>query len=137
MKNLSVDPQVCGKQYHRLINSVDPAEKLEFEDSIRQQCCAFHNYLLCVTTAAERECSSEASYFIEEYSYRTARPIIQDTPSKHYTREIRLNTEESQPATPLPATCAAVGPTTHRFAHKTDGQIAAFLSPLLLLNSRR
>ncbi|KAK8403541.1 hypothetical protein O3P69_000529 [Scylla paramamosain] len=77
MKNLSVDPQVCGKQYHRLINSVDPAEKLEFEDSIRQQCCAFHNYLLCVTTAAERECSSEASYFIEEYSYRTARPIIQ------------------------------------------------------------
>ena len=40
-------------------------------------CSAFHNYLLCVTTAAERECSSEASYFIEEYSYRTARPIIQ------------------------------------------------------------
>ncbi|XP_050688067.1 uncharacterized protein LOC126981248 [Eriocheir sinensis] len=77
MKNLSVDPQMCGKHYHRLISSVDPAEKLEFEDSIRQQCCAFHNYLLCVTSAAERECSSKASYFIEEYSYRTARPIIQ------------------------------------------------------------
>ena len=38
---------------------------------------AFHNYLLCVTTAAEQECNSEASFFIEEYSYRTARPIIQ------------------------------------------------------------
>ncbi|KAG7167331.1 hypothetical protein Hamer_G022799 [Homarus americanus] len=77
MKNLSTDNLVCGLQYKRLISSVNPPEKLDFEDSIRQQCCAFHNYLLCVTSAAERECGTQAAHFIEEYSYRTAGPIIQ------------------------------------------------------------
>lgn len=77
MKNLSTDTNVCGDQYKRLILSVNPPEKLDYEDSIRQQCCAFHNYLLCVTSAAERECGTQAANFIEEYSYRTAGPIIQ------------------------------------------------------------
>ncbi|XP_037793441.1 uncharacterized protein LOC119588875 [Penaeus monodon] len=72
MKNLSTDANVCGEQYKRLILSVNPPEKLDYEDSIRQQCCAFHNYLLCVTSAAERECGTQAANFIEEYSYRTA-----------------------------------------------------------------
>ncbi|KAK8738468.1 hypothetical protein OTU49_003887 [Cherax quadricarinatus] len=77
MRNVSTDNLVCGLQYKRLISSVNPPEKINFEDSIRQQCCAFHNYLLCVTSAAERECGTRASHFIEEYSYRTAGPIIQ------------------------------------------------------------
>ncbi|XP_045592110.1 uncharacterized protein [Procambarus clarkii] len=77
MRNLSTDNLVCGLQYKRLISSVNPPEKINFEDSIRQQCCAFHNYLLCVTSAAERECGTQAAHFIEEYSYRTAGPIIQ------------------------------------------------------------
>ncbi|XP_068246192.1 uncharacterized protein [Palaemon carinicauda] len=77
MKNLSTDNLVCGVQYKTLIHSVNPPEKLEFQESIRQQCCAFHDYLMCVTSAAEKECGTQAANFIEEYSYRTAGPIIQ------------------------------------------------------------
>ncbi|XP_071527101.1 uncharacterized protein [Panulirus ornatus] len=77
MRNLSTDNLVCGNQYKRLISTVSPPEKLNFEDSIRHQCCAFHNYLLCVTSAAERECGLQAAHFIEKYSYRTAGPLIQ------------------------------------------------------------
>ena len=39
-------------------------------------CSAFHGYLRCVTTVAETECGESASMFIEDYSYRTAGPLI-------------------------------------------------------------
>ncbi|KAF2353705.1 hypothetical protein FHG87_015540 [Trinorchestia longiramus] len=76
MRNVSTDTELCGSHYQALISSVDVKDNLSSQDTIRQQCCAFHTYLACVGVAAERRCGQSAGRFVEEYSYRTAGTII-------------------------------------------------------------
>ncbi|XP_076064806.1 uncharacterized protein LOC143038926 [Oratosquilla oratoria] len=76
MKNVSMDNNMCGAEYKRLIHSVG-TDKATYEETVRQQCCAFHTYLDCVTATAEKECGKNAAHFIEDYSFRTASTIIQ------------------------------------------------------------